>query len=45
MMTHKIKEMIEFLGENGIRVSPTFSCYSEEVQLKVLNKMIRELVA
>ena len=41
----KVKEMIEFLGENGIRVSPTFSRYSEEVQLKVLNKMIRELVA
>jgi hypothetical protein len=45
-MTLKVKEMIEFLGENGIRVSPTlFSGYSEEVQLKVLNKMIRELVA
>ncbi len=45
MMTHKVKEMIEFLGENGIRISPTFSRYSEEQQLKVLNKMIRELVA
>ena len=45
MMTLKVKELIDFLGENGVRVSPTFSRYSEEEQLKVLNKMIRELVA
>ena len=41
----QIQELIEFLGENGIRVSPTFYRYPEQDQLKVLNKMIRELVA
>ena len=41
----QIQELIEFLGENGVRVSPTFYRYPEQDQLKVLNKMIRELVA
>jgi len=44
-MTKQINELIEFLGENGVRVDPTFKRYPEEDQLKVLNKMIRELVA
>ena len=44
-MTKQINELIEFLGENGIRVDPTFKRYPEKDQLKVLNKMIRELVA
>jgi len=45
-----IKEKIEFLNENGVEISPTFSRYlamtlSEKAQIKVLNKMINELVA
>ena len=44
-MTKQINELIEFLGENGIRVAPTFKRYPEKDQLKILNKMVRELVA
>ena len=39
-MTKQINELIEFLGENGIRVAPTFKRYPEKDQLKILNKMI-----
>ena len=41
----KIQELANFLEENGVRISPTFYAYSEETQLKVLNKLIREMVA
>jgi hypothetical protein len=44
-MKSKIQELVNFLEENGVRVSPTFYAYPEASQLKTLNKLVRELVA
>ena len=41
----EIEEMTKILTENGIRLSPSSVKRSDEDQIKLLNKIFRELVA
>lgn len=41
----QIEEMTKILTENGIRLSPSSVKRSDEDQIKLLNKIFRELVA
>lgn len=46
-MTNKVKDLIEFLEDNGVELELNwlFHGSTEEAQLKLLNKIIRERVA
>ena len=44
-MTKQINEMIQFLADNGVRVDLSDNKRSDSDTMKLLNKMIRELVA
>jgi hypothetical protein len=41
----QIKEMTKILAENGVHLSPSSSKPSDEDQIKLLNKIFREMVA
>jgi hypothetical protein len=44
-MTKQINEMIQFLADNGVRVDLSDNKRSDTDTMKLLNKMVRELVA
>ena len=44
-MTKQINEMIQFLADNGVRVDLSGNKRSDTDTMKLLNKMVRELVA
>jgi hypothetical protein len=44
-MTKQINEMIQFLADNGVRVNLSDNKRSDTDTMKLLNKMVRELVA
>ena len=44
-MTKQINELIEFLADNGVRVDLSDNKRSDTNTMKLLNKMVRELVA
>lgn len=44
-LKEQIKEMTEVLADNGVRLTPDYIKRSDEDQLKLLNKIFREMVA
>lgn len=44
-MTKQINEMIQFLADNGVRVNLSDNKRSDTDTMKLLNKIVRELVA
>lgn len=44
-MTKQINEMVQFLADNGVRVDLSDNKRSDTDTMKLLNKMVRELVA
>jgi hypothetical protein len=44
-MTKQINEMVQFLADNGVRVDLSDNKRSDIDTMKLLNKMVRELVA
>ncbi len=44
-MTKQINELIQFLADNGVRVDLSDNKRSDTDTMKLLNKMVRELVA
>lgn len=44
-LKQQINQMIKVLADNGVRLTPDYIKRSDEDQLKLLNKIFREMVA
>ena len=42
---NQINELIQILSDNGVHITDMIHTQSEDRQIKLLNKLIRELVA